>query len=404
MPAPPAQPTLDALVALIDAAHLATPDQLPDLAAAAGHRLGVGIVVYLVDYDQRELVPWPPTGLPPRPPLAISATLPGRAFRLVEPVPVTDPDAPRLWLPLLDGVERLGVLDVTLPAGTDPDDSTLHDALQPVAGLLGHLVHVKTPYGDAIHRVRRQRAHTVAAELLWQLLPPLTFGNDRLVVSGVLEPSYDVGGDAFDYAADADRVHLAVFDAMGHTLNAGIIAAVALAAYRNCRREGRGLFDTAVMVDDVLAERFGGERFATGILAQLDLDTGRLRYLAAGHPHPLVLRRGRVVKTLTGARWLPFGLGSGEGEVEEEWLEPEDAVVLYTDGVTEARDPRGAMFGLDRLIDFLERQAAADQPARETLRQVVHAVLDHQQGVLQDDATLLLAHWTTAAPHMFTQG
>ena len=200
MPHSPGQSTLDALTALIEAAHLATPDQLPNLAAAAGRRLGVGIVVHLVDYDQRELVPWPPTGMPPRPPLSISATLPGRAFRLVEPVPVKELGAPRLWLPLLDGVERLGVLDVTLPAGTDPDDPTLHDALRPVAGLLGHLVHVKSPYGDAVHRVRGQRSRTVAAELLWQLQPPLTFGNDRVVVSGVLQPSYDVGGDAFDYA------------------------------------------------------------------------------------------------------------------------------------------------------------------------------------------------------------
>ena len=153
-------------------------------------------------------------------------------------MPVKDLDAPRLWLPLLDGVERLGVLDVTLPAGTDPDDPTLHGALRSVAGLLGHLVHVKSPYGDAVHRVRGQRSRTVAAELLWQLLPPLTFGNDRVVVSGVLQPSYDVGGDAFDHAADPDRVHLAAFDVMGHSLNAGLIAAVALAAYRNCSPTG----------------------------------------------------------------------------------------------------------------------------------------------------------------------
>ena len=402
MPIDP-QSTLDALTSLLGAAHLAMPDQLPDLTLTAGHCLDLEIVFYLVDYEQRELIPWLPTGLAPRPALAISATLPGRAFRLIEPVPVKDPEAPRLWLPLLDGVERLGVLDVQLPPGTDPDDTRLHEALGPVVALLGHLVAVKNRYGDAIGRVRRHRSRTVAAELLWQLMPPLTFGNDRLVVAGVLEPSYDVGGDAFDYAADRDRLHLAIFDAMGHSLNAGIVTAVALAAYRNCRREGRGLVDTGVVVDDILAAQCGGERFATGILAQLDLDTGRLRYLAAGHPHPLVLRRGKVVKTLTGARRLPFGLGSGAAEVGEEWLEPEDAVVLYTDGITEARDPQGNMFGLDRLVDFLERQAAADQATPETLRQVVHAVLDHQQGVLQDDATLLLAHWTRTASRVFSR-
>ncbi|WP_164983846.1 SpoIIE family protein phosphatase, partial [Cellulomonas endophytica] len=68
--------------------------------------------------------------------------------------------------------------------------------------------------------------------------------------------------------------------------------------------------------------------------------------------------------------------------------------VLHTDGITEARDEDGRFFGLERLTDTLERSAASREPAPETLRQVVHGVLDHQHGRLQDDATLLVAQWS----------
>jgi serine phosphatase RsbU (regulator of sigma subunit) len=69
-------------------------------------------------------------------------------------------------------------------------------------------------------------------------------------------------------------------------------------------------------------------------------------------------------------------------------------VLLYTDGVIEARTPEGEFFGLDRLTDLLEREAASGQSAEEVLRRLVQAVLDHQAAQLRDDATLLMVQWT----------
>ena len=75
-------------------------------------------------------------------------------------------------------------------------------------------------------------------------------------------------------------------------------------------------------------------------------------------------------------------------------LQPDDWLVMYTDGITEARDETGEFFGDARLVDFLRREAAAGHPPPETARRLVHAVLTHQNGNLQDDATILLARWT----------
>jgi hypothetical protein len=129
------------------------------------------------------------------------------------------------------------------------------------------------------------------------------------------------------------------------------------------------------------------------VLAELDLVSGRLRYIAAGHPYPLLMRDGRVVKSLTGGRRSLFGLPTANMSVAEEFLEPGDWLTLYTDGITKARDEAGNLFGEERLVDFLRREAASSHPPPETVRRLVHAVMRHQRGVLQDDATILLARW-----------
>ncbi len=247
-------------------------------------------------------------------------------------------------------------------------------------------------YGDALDAARLTRPRTPAAELIWSLLPPLAAGTASFSVAGLLAPTSEVGGDIFDYALATSRISLAIFDGMGHGLSAGLMASAAVAAYRAVRRDGHGLHEQARAIDDVLAEQFG-DGLLTGVLAELDLTTGRLRYLAAGHPFPLLLRHGQVVKTLTGGRRTPFGIDSDAVQIGEEHLEPGDWLVLHTDGVTEARSSDGAFFGEQRLIDVLEREAASGHPPAETVRRLLHALLSHQNGVLQDDATVLLARW-----------
>lgn len=319
--------------------------------------------------------------------------------RRANPLPGLEPV---LWLPVVDGAHRLGVLEVRVPAGTDLADATLRERGRLLAHVTGHLIAAKTPYGDGLDQVMRLRPRSVASELLHQILPPLTFACEGFVVSGLLQPAYDVAADAFDYSVLDDVAHLAVLDATGHDLDGTLLAAVGLTGYRNSRREGHGLYDIAGVMDELIGAHGGGERFATGILAELDLSTGRLRYLNAGHPAPLLMRQGHVVRHLEQGRRVLFGLGDGQARIAEEWLQPGDRIVFYTDGITEARDTEGRFFGVHSLVEHLERAAAARQPAPETLRRIGHDVLDHQGGTLQDDATLLIAEWATGHEHSLT--
>lgn len=391
----PTSPPLAALVKLLDGVLLAPPDRIAAIAGSAGEALGVRVRIFLIDYDQRALHPLPHTnGADDRAPLEVDTTLAGRAFRHVQTLPADTADPPCLWVPLLDGVERLGVLEVEV---TDPDDlydPGLRTQCRWLSMLLGHLVAVVNPNGDALDRIRLTKPRHTSAELIYSLLPPLTAGVDSFVVTGMLEPCDRVSGDAFDYALSESTAHLLVLDALGHDLNSGLIAAAAVSAYRSARRSGLGLDEQADIIDRTLRDHFGTATFATGVLAEIDLPTGRLRYLNAGHPQPLIMRGGKIVRPLADARRVPLGLGPFDVTIAEETLEPGDWLMLYTDGITEARNTTGEFFGEGRLVDLLRREAASGHPPPETARRLIQAVLHHQQGLLQDDAAIVLAQWT----------
>jgi hypothetical protein len=393
----PASGPLAALVHLLDAAHEAPPERLGRLALDAGRALDAGVTVHLVDHEQRRLVLVPVGDARATSWQGVDGTLAGRAYQTGHILPAEGGTVPRLWVPLIDGADRLGVVEVRPAAAGDLYDPTFREQCWWVARLLGHVIAGLDPYGDELHRVRRSRPRTPAAELLWQQLPPLTAATDAFVLSGLLEPSYEAGGDAFDYALSAGSVSLAIFDAMGHGMSAALMAATALAGYRSARRDGRGLFDQSTVLDEVVATCFPGSAFVTGVLAELDVVSGRLRYLVAGHPAPLLLRGGKVVKRLTAGRRVPFGIECARLAIAEEVLQPGDWLVLYTDGIVEARDAAGRWFGEDRLTDLLAREVSAGLPPPETARRLVRAVLTHQGGLLQDDASILLARWNDRA-------
>jgi hypothetical protein len=386
-------PGLALLGHLLDASHDLAPDELVAAVTRAAQTLDAeDVAVYLVDYEQTMLVPLPDTA--DRTPLVIDTTLAGRAFTAIVVQEADADSGRRLWLPLLDGAERLGVLGLTLPSVDDPARAQCSW----LATLVAELLMTKGQYTDSYFLARRRQSMGLAAEMQWQLLPPLTFVTPQVVIAGLLEPAYEVAGDAFDYALNGTTAHLAVIDPVGHDLTASILAAVTVGSYRHSRRAGLGLAETYAAADQVIATQFGGERFVTGQFAQLDCVAGRLQWLNAGHPLPLLVRGAKVVDTLACQPVPPLGLGIGQPELATAALEPADRVLFYTDGVTEGRNLDGEPFGEGRLADLLVRETLAGQPAAETMRRLARAILAHQGRTPRDDATMVFLEWPGPPP------
>jgi serine phosphatase RsbU (regulator of sigma subunit) len=381
----------ETLRSLLHASHLMAPDDLAATVAAHARRMGVReTVVYLADYEQITLLPLPGRGVPRRQDLPIEGTLAGRAFRRFEVNSTIVGNGQRLWIPLLDGVERLGVVELVLPEA--PTDHRL-DELRALVSLVAELAVVNDAYSDVYSRLRRRKTLSLAAEMQWELLPPMSFGTERVVISGGLEPAYEIGGDSFDYAINGSLVDLLIIDSVGHGLPAAVLASVAISAYRHARRNSLGMPDMAVDINAAIATHIGASQFATAVLAQLDIATGRLRWINAGHPEPLIVRGLSLVRTPSCPPSRPLGLQERKPPCCETRLEPGDRLVLYTDGITEARSPNGEFFGEQRLADFISAAAAAGDPAPETVRRLMRHILSHQADQLQDDATIVVLEW-----------
>ncbi|CAL9278920.1 hypothetical protein SUDANB135_00079 [Streptomyces sp. SudanB135_2055] len=380
--------------------HDMAPTDLPEVLRGHYAALGVtGLTVYLADLQENVLVAMPDAQATPVNDLPIEGTPAGWTYRSVSPRISADEEGLVLWLPLLDGVERVGVLSVQARSFDKPS-MLLCESL---ASLITLIVLDKAGYSDDYAKAMRAQPMSLPAEMVWAFLPARTIGTGQVTSSAVLEPAYELGGDAFEHGIIGNYLHAAVFDAMGHDLQAGLTSSVALAAGRNTRRRGADLTDTAHTIDQAVSDAFP-DRYVTAVLTHLDLVTGHLSWINCGHPAPLLIRGAEVVHgAMERAGELPLGLGAVRPDMPRTLhhlqLEPGDRVLLHTDGVTDARSHAGERFGEGGFADFIIRAMAAGEPAPEALRRLMHTLLMHkQQGQLTDDATIVLFEWHPAAP------
>jgi serine phosphatase RsbU (regulator of sigma subunit) len=380
---------------LLRLAQVTSPQDIVEaLALSVAEIDGTDVVLYLLDYDQAHL------RLYPRTPgeeqhqaiVTIEGSMPGRVFLSCRPLAAQRPDGWHVWIPVTERAERLGVLSMTLPAW----DDAIEDFCVELGYTTAHLILVSSRYTDRFECARRHKSMSLPAEMQCKLLPPLAFNIATTTVAGLLEPAYEVAGDCFDYALNGLDLDVAIFDAVGHGLESTLLSSLAVSAYRHGRRDEGELRELVDDMDEAIRGYATGHAFVTGLVARLDIRTGRVRWLSAGHPAPLHVRRAAVLPEAGFKPGLPLGLrrefGYTSFEVVETTLEPGDALLLYTDGVVDA-DADGEPFGEERLRDLVERECASERAPHEILRRLVRAIIDYHHTSLRDDASMVLVHW-----------
>ncbi|WP_299531381.1 PP2C family protein-serine/threonine phosphatase [uncultured Streptomyces sp.] len=374
--------------------HASTPGGLPALVNAYGERLGMRRVqIRLVDLQQKQLTLLASESRMPVDGSPAGSTYRSRALRLE----TGEDGCLVVWLPLVDGAERLGVVGIEV----ESLDSTLLARCGALAAVLSMAITSKRAVSDRFVQQARTDTMTLPSEMLRAVLPPRTIGEARAISTAVLEPAYELGGDAFDHSLGDSVLHAVILDAMGHNLSSGLTTAIAMAGCRSARRAGSGLRELVGTVDEALAEWLP-EQFCTGIVMRLDLPGGVLSWVNCGHPPPLLIRDDQVLKDALAfpgepPMGTPGALTALSRTVHQARLQPGDRVILYTDGVTEARSPGGPQFGLAGFTTSIIRATAAGELAAEALRQLMHSLLQRQDGRLDDDATILMIEWR--GPH-----
>ena len=255
-------------------------------------------------------------------------------------------------------------------------------------GQAGLALELASGYTDALHAVRRRKDTQRAAEIQQNLLPPRLARVEGADVAGGVLPGYDVGGDFFDYAANADGLWLVVADATGKGNSAAALSSLAIGALRAARRAGAGLQEAAQLCDEAILS-LDMELYLTAVLGSWNPNACRLRWINCGHPTPLVLRADGRVDELDGERTYPLGIRFGERvfPVLSAVVGPGDRLLLYSDGVSERRTSDGGRIGEHGLRTILAE--LGPRSAATTVRGLQDAVIAASPVALRDDATLL---------------
>jgi serine phosphatase RsbU (regulator of sigma subunit) len=297
-------------------------------------------------------------------------------------------DAAR-WVILAPVTERgevLGLLQMSMP--TEPDASALAQIAR-IGHLLAFVVIANRRHTDLFEWGQRSTTFTLPAEIQRRLLPAaFTCEAGAFTLSAWLEPAASVGGDTFDYCLSRDALHLSLTDAMGHGVASALTATLCVGSLRNTRRQGGTLVAQATAANRAIFEHASvnrAETFATGMLGRLDLSTGTLAMINAGHVSPYLCRDGATAAVVLPVD-VPLGMFADTVyQSTDIALQPGDRLVMVTDGMLERDAAR---------VDLITQIARTRSlHPRETTRRLTDLVLALSGGALADDATLMVLDW-----------
>jgi serine phosphatase RsbU (regulator of sigma subunit)/pSer/pThr/pTyr-binding forkhead associated (FHA) protein len=244
-------------------------------------------------------------------------------------------------------------------------------------------------------RQRLEQELSIARTIQQALLPHGLNDFPHLAVTGVHHPCTEVGGDYFDVVpVSEDRTAILIADVSGKGLGAALLTTMLQGALSGMTM-GADPVKVFNHINKFLCRHAEVGRYATMFIGMLGRD-GMLEYIKAGHPSPLLLRQGEVSELYTEGSF-PVGLiPDAEYTSARLQLEPEDTLVLFSDGVTEAENPGRELFEVEGLSKALTGQQAV--PVEALKQSILDAVQVFTRGAKQsDDLTLLVVRYRAAA-------
>jgi len=240
----------------------------------------------------------------------------------------------------------------------------------------------------------------VAARIQKNILPSRPSTVPGLVVSAMSRPAARVGGDSFDFIENDGKLYFYIGDATGHGVPAGLIMTMVNALVRAFVRVSSSLVTILADVNRVLKSRIEKTLFMSLVLLRFDSSSGSLSFAGAGHEHILFYRAATGQCDIIPAGGIALGMIPEIGTLVKEQVvdfAEGDMLFLYTDGITEARNSQGELYGLERLKVAISK-FASQYPPQPTLTKIAADVGSFVAGVQQtDDMTLIAVQRTSAS-------
>jgi serine phosphatase RsbU (regulator of sigma subunit) len=252
-------------------------------------------------------------------------------------------------------------------------------------------------YTDVFDLARRRKDTSAAAEVQQATLPPRIARISGATLAGNVLPSYNVGGDWFDYVENPGGTWLGIADAIGNGATAAALGAIALGAFRAARRTHEDLRQIVISMHETLGQVGGADDSVAVTIARWHGASSTLSWISCGNPHPMRIDSAGRLEAL-GSQSPPLGTPQAHAfTVERTRLSPGERIILASDGILERPTGHDTHFGTDGI-----RQAVLDvapTSAAGTVKTIEDAVLSANPQPLEDDATLIvLAPSDTPAP------
>ena len=230
--------------------------------------------------------------------------------------------------------------------------------------------------------------HDIQMSMVPQSFPAFPDRKD-LDFAAAMIPAKEVGGDLYDYYIRDEKLFFCIGDVSGKGVPASLVMSVTCTLFRAISSHHSSPARIVTSMNNSLSRNNKNDMFVTFFLGVLDLASGRLSYCNAGHNPPLLL--SGTIRPLNTVPNLPLGVVSGiEFKEQEVTLHPDDAMFLFTDGVTEAENAEAQQFGDDRMEQVLHTR----RPAAQHLEAMQAAVKDFVGDAPQsDDLTMLFIHY-----------
>jgi sigma-B regulation protein RsbU (phosphoserine phosphatase) len=267
--------------------------------------------------------------------------------------------------------------------------------ITPMVDSRGGLTHFVSVVKDVTERIAQQKREIemeYAARVQQQLYPKQAPKLDEFDIAGAVFPASETGGDYFDYVVMPDDcLAVTIGDVCGHGLASALIMAETRAYIRSLGEICCDPAEILTRINPFLLEHLADERqYVTLLVARLDIAARRIGYASAGHTDGFVLDRAGNVHRLS-STGIPLGMFPDASYAcrDDIPLQPEDVVVLLTDGITEAESPDGRVFTAAEAIDVVRAHRA--EPAEVIVQRLRAAVQTFAEGQpLRDDLTIVI--------------